>query len=123
MLRRSRRSSVVGLATSHVGQNNFIEHVVSGASEQRHGGQPGGSLTMAVNIVVLAHGRSMRQGRPVRISLWVTPTKKHIEVATAAAEAHGFKLEAAGAKAFIVEKVVEEAASEGGQEAEYPLAS
>jgi hypothetical protein len=103
----------------------FIEYAVSSASEQRHGGQAGGPLATAVNIVVSAYLRSLNVGRRVRITLWEAPTARHIEIATAAALAHGFTLVPGEgeAKVFVVEKSLAEATCDAESEVIHLLAS
>jgi hypothetical protein len=125
MLRQKRRFGGTGRRITNLAEHKTIEYVVSSASEQRHGGQAGGPLTTAVNIVVLAHLRSLRQGRKVRIRLWEVPTVQHVETATAAALAHGFALVPGEgeAKVFVVEQSLAAAAGSAEMEAVHLLAS
>lgn len=125
MLRKRRRSGEVARRITSLAEPQIIDYVVSSASEQRHGGQAGGSLATAVNIVVSAYLRSLRMGHRVRITLWESPTARHIEIATATAMAHGFRLVPGEgeAKVFVVEKSLAEATHDGDAEVIHLLAS
>lgn len=85
--RRRRR-----LRGSPIPPGGCVEYVAPSGSQQRHGDQPGGALTRAVSVTLLAYARPLGAGRRVRITLWEEPLDEHVVCAQTAATLHGYTL-------------------------------